>query len=109
MKKRPIIDVAYDLLKGKGESMAFPLLWDLVCSEEGLNAMQREELIADFYTDLSVDARFVNLGKNNWDLREHHLFKEVFIDTDSILVDDSSEEVEFEFEEEKKETKEEEF
>ncbi len=113
MKKRPIIDAAYELLKEKGSAVAFPQLWQMVCVSEGLSETMQEELIADFYTDLSVDARFVNLGGNNWDLRERHLFNEVFIDTDTILVDDSTEEsVEFEFEDEEekpKETKEEEF
>lgn len=98
MKRRPIIDVAFDLLTNHKGLLEFPKLWDLVCNSEGLSQLQREELIADFYTDLSVDARFVNLGENRWDLRSRHLFKEVYIDTDAILVDDT-EELEIENEE----------
>lgn len=101
MKKRPIIDAAYDLLANHNGLLEFPKLWDLVCNSEGLSSMQREDLIADFYTDLSVDARFVNLGENRWDLRSRHLFNEVYIDTDAILVDDSEElEIENEIEDE---------
>lgn len=111
MKKRPIIDAAYDILNQHSAAMTFPNLWEMVCNSEALTPMQREELIADFYTDLSVDARFVNLGNNEWDLRARHFFNEVYIDTDAILVDDTSEEdleIEFTEEEAEKPNKEEE-
>ncbi len=92
MKKRPIVDAAYEILELNSSAMEFPLLWDALCNLEKLTELQQEELIADFYTDISVDARFVNLGNNKWDLRKNHYFNEVYVNTDEILVDDGSEE-----------------
>lgn len=40
-----------------------------------------------FYTNITLDGRFITVGENNWDLRSRHKFDEVHIDMNvSILM-----------------------
>ena len=41
-----------------------------------------------FYTNLTLDSRFVNVGDNKWDLRERLPFEKVHIDMNDIYNDD---------------------
>lgn len=90
------IDVAYDYLKSQKHSISFKNLWQVVKEELGFDESQAQKKISQFYTDLSLDARFTSLANNEWDLKSNHKFDEVFIDT-ADLVDDDLEEDEIEF------------
>ncbi len=87
-----MVDIAYDLLCKKKKEAVFLKLWEEVSQIRGLSQSQADDLIAQFYTDISMDDRFVHLSDNKWDLRSRHKFEDVVIDTDSILVDDDDEE-----------------
>ena len=87
--KKAMIDVAYDLMKTKKKAILFIKIWEEVCQVMAFTKEQEEDNIAQFYSDLSLDERFVNIGSNQWDLRERHTFKEVVIDTEEILIDES--------------------
>ena len=51
---------------------------------------------AEFYSDLSLlDNRFVQMANNQWDLRSRHTYDEVVIDTDAIMIDEMSDEDDF--------------
>lgn len=91
MMNKAMSDVAYDLMHKKKKPVPFPKLWSEVCQLKGFNELQEEENIAQFYSDLSIDERFVCIGKNEWDLRMRHTFDEVIIDPEEILVDVSDE------------------
>lgn len=105
--KKSMIEVAYGVLKEHKEPMPFIDLWKLVSSEMGFNQTQFEDNIAQFYTDLSIDSRYLNLSGNVWDLRSRHKMSENVLDTDSIAVDeDEAEEESIEIDEEKEESQE---
>ncbi|MGX8832981.1 DNA-directed RNA polymerase subunit delta [Amedibacillus sp. YH-ame6] len=87
--KKAMIDVAYDLMKPKKKAIVFIKLWEEVCQIMAFTKEQEEDNIAQFYSDLSLDDRFVNVGSNQWDLRERHTYKEVVVDTEEILIDES--------------------
>lgn len=89
---QPMVDIAFDLMSKKKKEIVFIKLWDEVSQIKGLTQAQSDDLIAQFYTDISLDDRFVHLQDNKWDLRSRHKFEDVVIDTDSILVDDDEEE-----------------
>lgn len=105
--KQSMTDVAYQLLKENQKTMPFIELWTLVSKEMGFNESQFDDNIAQFYTDLSIDGRFFNMAGNMWDLRSRHTFSESVMDTDSIAIDEDSDEEEGEetidLEEEKEE------
>ena len=50
-----------------------------------------DEDISFFYTNLTLDGRFVNVGDNKWNLRERVTFDKVHIDMNEIYVDDEEE------------------
>lgn len=90
--KKSMIDVAFEVMTKKKKAIAFVKLWDEVTQALEMNEMQKEEAIAHFYSDLSLDTRFLHVGDNKWDLRNRHTFNETVIDTSSLIIDDEVEE-----------------
>lgn len=86
-----MVDVANDLLKSKKKAVLFIKLWEEVSQMMAFTKQQEEDNIAQLYSDLSLDERFVNVGNNQWDLRERHTYNEVVVDTTDILIDESEE------------------
>ena len=68
--------------------------WKDVSQKMGFNQTQFEDNIAQFYTDLSLDGRFLNMSQNTWDLRSRHTYSESVMDTDSIAIDEDDEDEE---------------
>ena len=48
----------------------------------------QEENESLFYTNITLDGRFITVGENRWDLRSRHKFDEVHIDMNDIYADD---------------------
>ena len=86
--KKAMIDVAYEQLSTKKKPVTFIKLWEEICQIMGFRQAQEEDNIAQFYSDLSLDDRFVCVGENKWDLRERHTYNEVVVDTSEILIDE---------------------
>ena len=86
--KKAMIDVAYDILSSKDKALTFIELWNEVCQIAGFTKQQEEDNIAQLYSDLSLDDRFVCVGENKWDLRERRTYNEVVVDTSEILIDE---------------------
>ena len=84
MLKRSMVEVGYELLE-KSEA---------------------DEYISDFYTNLSLDERFVLLEDNNWDLRERQSFDKVHIDMNDVYSEIEEEEKELKEDEEEEEEEE---
>ncbi|MDF9866529.1 DNA-directed RNA polymerase subunit delta [Bacilli bacterium PM5-3] len=81
-------DIAFEIIKENKGGLAFDYLWDRVCERIGLENEAKDDLISSFYTDLSLDGRFITLGDNVWDLRENNSFDKVHIDMNDIYSDD---------------------
>lgn len=94
--KKAMVDVAYEQMSRKKKPVAFLKLWQEVSEIMGFTPAQEEENIAHFYSDLSLDDRFVNVEENKWDLRSRHTYNESVKDISSILIDEDDEEEEFE-------------
>lgn len=108
-----MIDVAFELMSRKKKPVTFLKLWEEICEIFGFNESQSDDNIAQFYSDLSLDDRFVTVGDNKWDLRSRHTYNEVVIDTSAIIIDENDEDEEELFsdedDEESKKDKEEDF
>ena len=89
--KKSMIEVAYQVLTNNNGAMPFVNLWKDVSQEMGFTQTQFEDNIAQFYTDLSLDGRFLNMSQNTWDLRSRHTYSESVMDTDSIAIDEDDE------------------
>lgn len=92
--KKSMIEVAYQVLTNIDGAMPFVDLWKDVSQEMGFSQTQFEDNIAQFYTDLSLDGRFLNMSQNTWDLRSRHTYSESVMDTDSIAIDEDDDEEE---------------
>ncbi len=104
MSTKSMVNVAYDLMLKKRKPVTFLKLWEDVATMMGFNKQQEEDNIAQFYSDISLDERFVSVGDNKWDLRSRHTYNEVVVDTDELIIEENEEEIEFEEEEVVKET-----
>ena len=68
--EKSFIDMAYTLLHDKGSTMN---LYDIIDEFKSLGNYEYDEIenrIVQFYTDLNTDGRFLNVGENQWGLRD---------------------------------------
>ncbi|KAB2332484.1 MULTISPECIES: DNA-directed RNA polymerase subunit delta [Bacillaceae] len=69
LQEMSLIEIAYEILKGKKEPAAFN---DIMNEVKDLLEMTDEQVrakISQFYTDMNIDGRFIGLGDNRWGLR----------------------------------------
>ncbi|MCF0115410.1 MAG: DNA-directed RNA polymerase subunit delta [Erysipelotrichaceae bacterium] len=102
MAKQSMMDVAYECLSKAGSSMEFLSLFNEVSGILEIPSDKIRRKKAQFYSELSMDSRFVSFENNCWDLKTRHTFNETFIDT-SVMEDeneDEEEEEEIEMDEE---------
>ena len=91
-------DIAYRLMSKKKKERNFYDLWEDVKAELA-KVVDPEELenidedISFFYTNLTLDGRFVNVGDNKWNLRERVTFDKVHIDMNDIYAEEEEEEI----------------
>ncbi|OCA82469.1 DNA-directed RNA polymerase subunit delta [Bacillus sp. FJAT-27225] len=69
LKEMSMIEMAYELLKNKKQTLAFNEIIDEIAKASDLSKDQVRSRIAQFYTDLNIDGRFISLGENKWGLR----------------------------------------
>ena len=81
---KSMTDVAYDIMSKKKRAVQFSKLWAEVSKETGAS----NDVIADFYSDLTLDNRFASLKENKWDLTERRKFAESHVDLKKIEIDE---------------------
>lgn len=86
-------DIAYVILKEKGKKMKLLDLFNEVINQLKLNKEEAENHLADFFSLLSTEKRFIQLDKGFWDLRENHTSK---VELSDIEEDDEEDEIEVE-------------
>lgn len=85
-------DIAYNIIKLDKRSTTTVKLFKEICKLLKLSDNQYEEKIADFFTSLTTDKRFVLLNSIDWDLRENHSLSISALDNDDDI-DDIEEEL----------------
>lgn len=99
-----MVDITYKLLEDKGEPMIFMDIMKEVAKRKGLTQSQADELLAQLFTEINIDGRFVCVGRNLWGLK--HWFP-VEQSSDSAVAanvkDDDEDLDEEEYEEEREE------
>ena len=84
-------NVAYEVLKEVNEKVAFNALWEVVCQRLGIEGEEKNNLISNFYTQLTLDGRFMFLDENYWDLRVNHTYDEFYEDSYDSYSDEEDE------------------
>ena len=78
-------DIAYEIIKeDKKKKYNTPNLFKEVCKLLELSEEEFADKIADFFTALTTDGRFILIDSTTWDLNENHVIK--------VVVDDGDEE-----------------
>lgn len=86
-KNESMVDVAYSYLKEVNKITKFSDLFNAVSERLEFTEQQKEDLVSNFYTNLSLDGRFVTLGDNEWDLRANQTYDKVHIDMNDVYSD----------------------
>lgn len=69
LQEMSLIELAFELLSEKKQPFSFKEIMDEVTKLRGLTEEEVRARIAQFYTDLNIDGRFMSLGENRWGLR----------------------------------------
>ncbi len=104
-KDKCMLDEAYDIVTENGQAISFRELVDKVAANLEMTNEEKLARLGAFYTDLSLDGRFVALTDNTWDLRLRHTYDKVHINVNEVYSDEGEEDIdaeEFEGEEEEK-------
>lgn len=81
IKKMSMIEISNLVLSDKKETIPFKELFDEIASLKEFTDDQKTDYIAQFYTDINIDGRFVNTGSNHWGLKRWYPVKEVIKET----------------------------
>jgi len=88
MSEKSMLDLAFEVIKEvKTLPISFYDLWEGVCKKANLGKEEAKRLISRFYTNMSLDGRFVTLTDNFWDLRANQTFDKVHIDMNDVYTD----------------------
>ena len=91
-RQSSMVDVAHELMTKKKKEVEFSKLYQEVSEIKGFTPEEAEEKMSIFYTDITLDGRFITLGENRWDLRTRHKFESVHIDMNDIYAELDEEE-----------------
>lgn len=69
LQEMSLIEIAYEYLKNNKQAISFNELMNEIAEARELTDEQVRAIIAQFYTDLNIDGRFLTLGGNRWGLR----------------------------------------
>lgn len=80
MASKSTMDIAYDVISSKKRPVQFQKLWEEVSKKAKLS----NDMVSQFYSDLTLDSRFASLKENKWDLVERRKFSESHVDVSKI-------------------------
>ncbi|SET66460.1 DNA-directed RNA polymerase subunit delta [Oceanobacillus limi] len=69
LKNMSMIELAHLILLDEKKAINFREIFDKIAEMKEFTNEQKEEFIAQFYTDLNIDGRFMTLGSNMWGLK----------------------------------------
>lgn len=72
-----MIEVVHSVLGNKRQATTFNELVQEIAQVLGLSQGQVNTKLAQFYTDLNIDGRFINLGENRWGLRSWYPYEQI--------------------------------
>ncbi|SDC52029.1 DNA-directed RNA polymerase subunit delta [Melghirimyces thermohalophilus] len=94
VQETSMVDLAHHILEEHGEPMLYQKIMEEVAKLKGFSEAETNRLIAQLYTEINIDGRFVCVGKSLWGLKRWYPLEET---TDSAVAqhvkDDDSDEV----------------
>lgn len=84
MKQLSLPETAFAILSKEKDPLKFQELYAKLAAELEMSDDEKGAHIGQFYTDISLDGRFVGLTDNTWDLRSRHTYDKVHIDVNDV-------------------------
>lgn len=72
-----LVEIAYEIFSEHKKPITFQELTDQVASLLGMGKEELEDRIAQFYTDLNIDGRFLALSDQTWGLRSWYPYDQL--------------------------------
>lgn len=69
IRETAMVDLAFHILKEKGEPILYRNLMQEVAELKGFTEEEVQHYIAQLYTEMNIDGRFICVGKSLWGLR----------------------------------------
>jgi len=88
--KKSMLEIALEVMKDK-KAVSFSTIWTAICKELELTDDEKKAKVGNFYTQLSLDGRFVALGGNKWSLRDRLPYDKIHVDLSEVYNDMESE------------------
>ena len=79
LQEMSMLELAYLILSGKSERSAVPFkaILDEIIAILDLSEEEVRVKVAQFYTDLNIDGRFISVGENQWGLRNWYPYDQI--------------------------------
>lgn len=71
------IEITFNLLKEKQGDASFEEIWNTISKEINGENVNKNQIIAELYTDLVLDNRFALTADGKWGLRDYLKFEDV--------------------------------
>jgi DNA-directed RNA polymerase subunit delta len=82
LEEMSLIDMAYVIIESNNkETVAFTDIMDIIVAATGLKEKEVRARIAQFYTEMNLDGRFLCMGDNKWGLRSWYPVEQAEEDT----------------------------
>ncbi|AOZ89000.1 DNA-directed RNA polymerase subunit delta [Bacillus xiamenensis] len=69
LKQMSLVELAYEIFRDSKKPVTFSELIDEIVRLQGIQKSDLDDRLAQFYTDLNIDGRFISLGDQRWGLR----------------------------------------
>ncbi|WP_430115840.1 DNA-directed RNA polymerase subunit delta [Neobacillus rhizosphaerae] len=69
LQELSLIEMAHEYLKNSKQPITFNELVKEITNAVGMSQEEIRSRLAQFYTDMNIDGRFLSLGENRWGLR----------------------------------------
>lgn len=69
LSEMAMVDIAYEILRETNRPFNFRELMEQISAMRGLTTEQTMSIIAQVYTEVNIDGRFICIGDNTWGLK----------------------------------------
>lgn len=70
VKEMPLVEIAYEVFKQSKKNYSFYDLVKEISIIKGLSEEETTNNLAQLFTELNIDGRFIHLGQNEWGLKK---------------------------------------
>lgn len=90
IRETAMVDIAYHILNEKGEPLLYREIMKEIGRMRGFSEEESQRLIAQLYTEINIDGRFICVGKSLWGLKRWYPLDQT---TDSAFAQNVKEDV----------------